>query len=141
MYSIAFTIHLVTIALLVPTILYTDHLGLSWFRGVRHVLPKRTLVTLHRVIATGLVVMILSGLVLFRDASAYLLITPAFYAKVGFILVLVINSFFIGSLMRIATEHPYSEVSDSVRRMLFLSGAASAIGWVGAIVSAFSLGL
>lgn len=141
MYSIVISVHLATLAVLVPLILYTDHLAVKWFLGYTDTLPERRMRSLHRVIGGGLVLMIASGAVLFSSVSAYLLISTAFLVKVGFVAVLVVNSVCIGFLMRIAFTTPFKDVPSGTQTYLLLSGVVSSGSWIGAVIAALNLGL
>lgn len=59
----------------------------------------------------------------------------------GFVFALIINSFFIGSLMKTAFNHSFKSLALSEKLPLFISGSISGISWLGAIISAFNLGL
>jgi len=141
LYSFALTVHLTTLFTLIPIILYTDHLGARWILKGDITLPARKLKLLHRTVLVGLTLMIGSGLTLFSTVSGYLLTVPVFYIKMFFVATLVINSFFIGSLMHIAVEKTFSEVEKRERLLLALSGGASTLSWIGVVLAALQLGL
>ena len=141
LYSFALTIHLTTLFTLIPIILYTDHLGAHWILKKDVTLPVKRLRILHYTVLAGLLVMIGSGLTLFSTVSGYLLTVPAFYVKIFFVTTLVINSFFIGTLLHIAVTKPFNDTSLRERVLLTLSGSASTLGWIGAILAATQLGL
>jgi hypothetical protein len=70
---------------------------------------------------------------MFIDRSSYLLSQTAFLVKMCFVAALVINGFLIGSVSRLASEKAFAELSSSERRRVFVSGAVSTIGWIGAV--------
>ena len=137
----ALLVHLTTVSVLITTVVVTDLLGLSWLLGKRETLPLRVMQTLHRVVWTGLLIMILSGGTMFLSYREYLLSVPAFYVKIAFILTLVINAFFIGRHLAIASERAYSSLARAERIPLLISGGVSAIAWIGIISAALMLGL
>lgn len=141
MEQIALPIHITTVFALIALVLYTDKVGLSWMRGTIETIPAKKLTMLHRLVWTGLGIMIASGVTMFIPLQSYLLTVPAFYIKMGFVLVLVINAFAIGRLMHVATERPFAELSAAERWPLFISGTLSTISWIGAITAATFLGL
>lgn len=141
MEQIALTIHLGTLLFLIPIILYTDAQGLLWVRGVRSTLPLRTTIVLHRLVILGLVSMITSGGIMFLTYQDYLLTVPVFYVKMGFVATLVVNAFFIGRVMHIASTQPFASLSRNKQVPLLISGVVSVVCWIGAIVSATLLGL
>lgn len=53
-----------------------------------------------------------------------------------FVLVLVVNSFFIGALMKTATTQSFASLPSRTKHFLIASGGASALGWIGAFVAA-----
>jgi nitrate reductase gamma subunit len=129
-------VHVGTLFLLIPVILFADHEGFSWMRGNKETLNEKTLKILHRLVWTGLIVMITTGAIMFWPLRDYLLHNFAFYAKMVFVAVLIINSLFVGKLMLIATERSFESLSIEEKRPILISGVASSIGWIGAIISA-----
>jgi hypothetical protein len=81
----------------------------------------------------GLLIMAASGVTMFLSYKDFLLYTPTFYVKMLFVGTLFINAFFIGKFLKVATERPFSALTKKEKFPLFLSGAFSTIGWVGAI--------
>jgi len=134
-------LHLGTLFLTIPIILAADIYGSLWLKGKRQTLDPKILTYLHRGMWTGLILMILTGASMFWPLREYLLHTPAFYIKMMFVLTLVINGFFVGRFLEIATERPFVELTPQEKKLLYVSGVASFIGWVGAIIAALSLGL
>jgi hypothetical protein len=129
-------IHVGTLFLIIPIILFADHEGYSWVRGKKEVLNKKTLKVIHRLVWSGLIVMIMTGAIMFWPLRDYLLHNFAFYAKMVFVAILIINSLFVGKLMLIATERSFESLSIEEKRPLLISGVASSVGWIGAILSA-----
>ncbi len=68
------------------------------------------------------------------DRFTYLSAQPVFWLKMGFVAVLVVNSFFIGALMRLSTETPFAELTRGQRLRLVISGGLSATSWAGAAI-------
>lgn len=141
MEQLALQIHIVTVIVLVVVILYTDSLGMSWMRGKRETLPRAKIARLHSIVWVGLGIMIATGITMFIPLRDYLLYTPSFYVKMGFVAALIINATFIGRFMHIASERPFEALTQKERLPLFISGTISTISWIGAIVSALLLGL
>lgn len=141
MEQIALTIHITTATALIGLVVATDLYGLLWVIGRRTTLSRRTLTVLHRLVWTGLTVMIASGGVMFLTYREYLLTVPAFFVKMGFVAALLINAVVIGRHLHLAAERPFAEVSRRERRSLYISGVVSTGSWVGAILAARMLGL
>ena len=133
------SIHVGALFLLIPVILFADHEGFSWIRGKKETLNPKVMTILHRLVWIGLGVMILTGMILAWPLRDYLSNTPAFYIKMFFVFVLVVNSFFINRFMRVALERPYVSLTQEERRPLFISGAVSTISWVGAVIAALGM--
>lgn len=131
------TIHLTTLALSAIVILYSDHMGFAYFRGTRTTLPLSFVTWSHRLVWAGLIGMILSGFFLVLPAWEYYLAEPVFFVKMGFVLTLIVNAFFIGKLSVLTTERAFAELPPELRKTLLVSGALSGIGWVGAAIIGF----
>jgi hypothetical protein len=131
------SLHFFTLALTALVIVYSDHEGFAYFRGKKQTLSKSFLVWSHRLVWVGLLGMIITGFFLTLPSWTYRLQEPAFYVKMGFVLVLVVNAFAIGTLSKIAGEKSFSALEPEVKRTLLLSGVLSAISWVGAAVIGF----
>lgn len=134
-------IHLGTLGFVALLVLYADHQALSWVLGHKEKLNGKTIQAVHYLTLAGLVVMIASGVAMALPLSEYLLTVPAFFIKMGFVLALVINSFFIGKLLHTAVNHSYKSLAFSEKLPLFISGAVSGISWLGAVIAALNLGL
>ena len=80
----------------------------------------------------GLLLMIATGFTLLMRAPTFYLTEPVFYAKIGFVLVLVMNSFAIGKLSEKAALTPFAQLSSQEKKTLLVSGALSFSGWVAA---------
>lgn len=131
--------HLVFVLLSLGAVLYSDHAGLSWIRGKKETLNPTLVERLHLLVSVGLAGVLLTGGLMFIDRAEYLLSQPVFLAKMGFVAALVINGFFIGQISRIASEQPFRLTTPAQRRSIFISGAVSALGWLGALILGFIL--
>lgn len=128
------SIHLATLSITALIIIYSDHQGFLYFRGKKQTLSKVFLHWSHILVWTGLLLMITTGVLLTIPAWTYRLQEPTFYIKMGFVLTLVVNAFAIGKLSKVAGEKPFAQLTTSEQRVLLLSGALSAMGWIGAAV-------
>ena len=137
----ALIVHLTTVFLLGATVIGTDMLGLAWLLGKVATLPFRVMRTLHRMVWTGLILMLLSGGTMFLSYREYLLSVPAFYIKITFVITLIVNAFFIGKQMGIASTRSFSSLTRAERLPLLISGAVSTVAWIGTISAALMLGL
>lgn len=131
-----FPVHIASLIFSVAGIFLADHQAFNWLSGKTSTLDKKILLKYHRWVFSGLSLMIITGVTLFWPMREYLLHNTIFGAKMFFVAVLVVNSFFIGKLMNIATEKPYSILSGRERFPLILSGVVSTLGWLGAFISA-----
>jgi hypothetical protein len=127
-------VHLAILACTAVAILWADHMGFQYFRGTKQVLPLATVKRLHYAVWAGLIGMLVTGGIMASDRLTYLLAEPAFLAKMFFVGVLVVNSFFIATLLRKATEVPFVSLAQSDKVKLCISGGASTIAWVSAAV-------
>lgn len=134
-------IHLLILAVTVIGIVLADKYGLSWVRGTTPTLDSKKLNRYHWWVGIGLAGMILTGAAMAsgrpEDFNAQ---NYAFVAKLAFVGILVVNAFVIGALSKVATTRTYASLSTKEKIPLYLSAAASAIGWIGAITFAFFIG-
>ena len=126
--------HVAAIIVTVLCVLYSDEQGLRWMLGKKEVLNAKKIAVLHVLVSIGLALIILTGGLKAMTALAYYLSNPLFIAKMGFVLVLVVNGFFIGTLSTLATTRSFASLSTKERLPLLASGAASVLGWGGAIL-------
>lgn len=118
-------------------IVYADHEAYLYLSGRVPLLDRRRTTMLHHAVWALLAGMILTGTLLASRSWSYFLSDPLFVLKLCLVGLLVANSFVINALMAHAFEVPFAQLSAARRRALIASGAASAIGWIGAA----SLGL
>ena len=116
-----------------------DKLGMAWMRGKKETLDAVVLKRYHWWVVMGLVGMILTGIGLVWPNPSDYVHNPAFIVKMVLVGMLVVNSFVIGSLMKVATVRSYTSLSTREKLPLFVSGVASAVGWVGAVIAATML--
>lgn len=132
-------IHLLVLAFVAWNVFNADHLGFDWIRGKVAMLDRATVKKYHDRTWIGLILMILTGFVLFWPTREYLFTRPQFFIKMGFVLALFINSFVIGILSKISTTKTYSSLTFGQKLPLIISGGVSTISWLGATGMAFFL--
>lgn len=130
-------IHLLVLLFCIVTIIRSDTLGFAWIRGKVEMLEYDKVVSLHKQMWIGLLLMIVSGSVLFYASRELLLSSNEFYFKILSVTVLVINAFVIGKLMKISTTKKFVDTTKSEKTKLYISGAISIIFWITTIVLAF----
>ena len=140
-YDTLLTVHLAFFVFNITLVIAADLNGLLWALGYIRTLHRRLMLWVHYLIGAGLTVSIISGALLFLTVDEYLLTVPAFYTKVGFVLALIINSYFIGRHVRMATERSFASLLASEKLPIIASAAVSAVAWVGVVVAAQFLGL
>ena len=129
-------IHLTAIFFTLAVVVTADGHGLLWILGLLKSLPHKRMEILHILAWIGLVTIMLAGATMFSTYSEYLLTLPAFQLKMLFVAFLVLNAFFIGKHLKIATVRPFAELSFQERLPLLISGAVSTTGWIGAYICA-----
>lgn len=132
-------VHIGTFIITITAVIIADLHALLWVLGKLPTLQPRRLSALHYVVSTGLMVAVTSGFLLFLPLRDYLVTVEAFWVKVFFVLVLIINSFVISQHMHIPTTRTFSSLTKKERRPLLISGAVSGISWITVFVAALSL--
>lgn len=132
-------IHIGACVSAILTIALADKQALSWVRGTKMTLDRMRLVRYHRITWACLIILIGTGIVLLYPLRDFLLGSPVFYLKIVFVSILFVNGFVIGRLMNIAADRSFASLSLRKRIPLFLSGIASSVGWVGAVMMALFL--
>jgi hypothetical protein len=131
------SVHLIALAFTALVILFADHHGFEYFRGTRETLSPHFVTWSHRGVWAGLTVLVLSGLFMVIPAWDYYKSDMAFYVKMGFVLVLTMNGYAIQKLSHMSTTTPFRSLPKEMQHTLMVSGALSAMGWVGAAVIGF----
>lgn len=127
-------VHLLILFITVVFIAWADHEAFAYVRGKKLLLNGVLMTWLHRAVLVGLVGMIATGAYMVLPAWSFYSADILFLTKMGFVAVLIINSFFIGNLMELAITKPFTELSVTERAQLMLSGGASVVGWLGAFI-------
>ncbi|MDQ5928024.1 MAG: hypothetical protein QG633_462 [Patescibacteria group bacterium] len=131
------TFHLGTLILTGLVVLYADHMGFRYFTGRSQTLDPKKVRWAHRLVFIGLFILIITGVMLTLPSWAVWFENPFFYAKLAFVATLLVNGIFIDRLMQKATIMPYALLSAPERRLLMVSGALSATGWVASVLIGF----
>lgn len=134
-------IHLATLAFLACLVVFADHEAFSWVRGKKATLNARTMTRVHLATWAGLLLMVATGISMALPLKDFLLTNAAFFFKMFFVLALLMNAVVIGFLMKTATEKTFASLSWREQLPLLVSGGVSTVGWLGAVISAFSMGL
>lgn len=134
------TLHLISFIITVPVILYADHIGFQYFTGKIETVNYKKIQIAHWLVTTGLILLIVTGVIITIPMWAIMFENPFFYAKLAFVVTLFLNGIFIGSLMKKATIIPFAHLSKDEKKALIMSGALSGISWVASILIGF-LGL
>ncbi len=134
-------LHITSFVVTITAVIIADVHALLWTLGKIPILPRKRMVFLHYLVGVGLFTSIVSGAIMFWPLQDYLLTVPAFWAKMTFVLALVINSFIISKHLHTSITRSFSSLTKKERLPLFVSGGVSAVGWAGAFVSALFLGL
>lgn len=126
------SLHLGALILTALVVLYADHRGMGYVRGTQEMLSPQFITWSHRLVATGLGVLVATGLMLAIPERGYFFTEPVFYLKMGFVLALIINGFWIGRLSSVTTMLPFRALPQETKRKIFVSGAISLVSWIGA---------
>lgn len=130
-------IHVATLSVLALVIVYSDINALLYLLGKKSVLSEKMVRIEHRVVWSGLALMILSGGAMFLPGWQYYIHEPAFLVKMTFVGALIINGFLIGKIASQASVAPFKELEPAVQKRMLISGAVSTLAWVGAATIGF----
>ncbi len=128
------TIHLGIVIGTVLVVLFADHQGLLWMRGKDARMPANRVRFLHRTVTAGLVLLLITGGLLYTRAAPAYLSDPRFLLKMSMLFMLIVNTYFIERFSQVAIEREFASLSPSERIPLFISGGVSFIGWVTIII-------
>lgn len=128
-------VHISTVLVIISLIACADYYALRWTRGIIPILSYRKISLLHRLVWCGLIIMILSGTLLFYPYRDFLVTLLTFKIKMMFVLTLVINSFYIGHILSLACEKQFATLSPAQKLKLGISGFVSGACWIGAITA------
>lgn len=131
------TLHLVSLIVTAPVILFADHMGFQYLTGRVQTLSKTKVLWAHRLVTIGLLLLIGTGIVITIPVWAIVLENPYFYAKLAFVTTLALNGYFIEKLMHKATTTPFAQLAPEEKRVLLVSGAVSGGSWVATVLIAF----
>ena len=127
-------LHLLSLVITVPFILYSDHLGLKYMLGKKNTLDLSTTKKLHLAVFIGLGLLIITGAALTIPDSDYYLQEEEFLLKMFFVATLTINGLFIGKLMKLASQKTFKELTTKQQLTLLISGAVSGTCWLASLV-------
>jgi uncharacterized membrane protein len=139
METIILPIHILSLAYIAWNVAMADHMGFTWIEGSVSLLDEKKVKKYHYSTLLGLVLIIITGFMLFWPMREFLLTRTQFYIKMGFVLALIINSFVIGILSKTSTTKTFASLTTKEKIPLFISGAVSTLSWLGAILMAFFL--
>ena len=140
-YGVVLAAHLTAMFSTITVVVVADTLGLLWFFGKLQTLSKPLLTWLHRLVMVGLFISIITGAWMFSTVSSFLLTQPALYVKVGLVVALIINAYFIHHHMDLATKQASADLSLVTKRSLLIFGSISTISWIGILIASQFLGL
>jgi hypothetical protein len=128
-------LHVLALLYVAWNIVHADKLGLAWMRGKIATIDKKTITKYHHGTWLGIVLMLLTGSAIFSTVMDKI-VYPQFAMKMGFVLVIVLNSFIIGQLIKIPTTKTFASLTTKEKIPLYLSGLLSFASWGGAIIAA-----
>jgi Na+-transporting NADH:ubiquinone oxidoreductase subunit NqrD len=123
------TIHIASIFLAVAILLLADIQAFSWIHGKKQTLHPSSLKVLHYSMWVALLLLIVTGTLMFLPQYHYLLSKPLFVIKLLFVGMLVTNAVLIGNLMHVAIEKTFASLSKEEKLSLYASGAISTFAW------------
>lgn len=132
-------VHILVLLFVAYTLFLSEKEAILWLRGKKETLDKEMLRKYHRRMWVGLLLMMVTGFILFWSDRDILPSIPAFQLKMFFVFCLLINAFALGKLMPIAAIRSYKSLSVKEKTPLMISGGISFACWLGAFICAFFL--
>lgn len=129
-------VHISIFIITIAAVLIADGHAILWTLGVLPKLPKERMEWLHRIVAWGLWLAIVSGAILLWPLREFLPYELSFRVKMLLVATLIVNAFVIHQHMAIAFRERFAALSWQIRRSLLLSGVVSTVCWAGAFVAA-----
>ncbi len=131
------TLHLISLIITAPAILYADHIGFQYMTGRIEVVSAKKVTFVHRLVMVGLALLIVTGVLVTIPLWTEMLQNPLFYTKLASVATLALNGIFIGRLMKKASLTAFANLSKDEKRFLIVSGVISAVGWITSILIGF----
>lgn len=128
------TIHLVIASLTGLTVLYADEQALLWATGRRERFNADTARFLHRVITGGLVLLLITGGLMYIQSPRAYLSLATFDIKMAAVLALILNTYAISRFSEVGVARSFASLSTRERLPLYISGAVSFLGWATAFL-------
>lgn len=128
-------LHILSLIYAAWNIFHAEHLRFNWIRGKAEKLDAITVAKYHKGTWTGLILAIVTGILAFLSVRSEI-VYPQFYIKMGFVIVIIANSFAIGSLSKIPTQKTFASLSTQEKLPLMLSSGLSFLSWGGALIMA-----
>jgi len=111
-------------------VVYADQQAVQYVRGKIKTVPLKQSKILHALVWTGLALMIITGVFLTVPSWSFLKYEIAFYVKMIFVVVLILNGLSIDALARVASERPFKDLEKKKQHAIVRSGVVSFSAWV-----------
>lgn len=127
------TLHIAAFGFVLGVTVVADKEAVAWIRGKKEVLDTERVHLYHSLVWVGLLILIVTGVILFYPMRVYLLSQLLFVMKLLFVGILTVNGILIGKLAHIATVKPFSSLTSREKMSLMVSGAISSLSWICAL--------
>ncbi|MDC1205413.1 hypothetical protein N8083_01035 [Candidatus Pacebacteria bacterium] len=129
-------LHIGAVLVSLGIIFCSDIYGALWVFGKIDTLNRKIIAWFHTIAWAGLIIISITGVLLFLPYSQSLLSEFAFRLKILFLMFITINGLVIGRHMNIASIHSFASLSWRKRILLLVSGTVSITGWIGSYIAA-----
>jgi cytochrome bd-type quinol oxidase subunit 2 len=134
-------LHAISLFFLLITLGLAYKEGYEWLRGTQEKLNEKRVTKLHHRAWLGIVLMLMTGFAAFWGHHAEFLAKWQFHAKMGFIMLVIVNCLVITFIKKNASLHSFKNLPTSKKVPIILSATIATIGWVGILFMALFIGI
>lgn len=141
MEKIFLLLHGISLLFILFTLALAYREGYEWWKGRKETLDARRVTRLHHRAWLGIVLMLATGFGTFWSHHAEFMAKWQFHAKMGTIVVVIINCLVITKLMSTASKQSFKNLSSSQRLPIIISATIATIGWATILLMAGFIGI
>jgi hypothetical protein len=141
MEKIFLVLHGISLLFILTTLALAYKEGFQWWKGKQEKLNERRVTRLHHRAWLGVVLMLATGFGSFWTHHTEFLAKWQFHAKMGTIVVVIINCLVITALMKNASTHSFKNLPSSKKLPIIITAVIATLGWATILVMAMFIGI